>query len=139
MEHCEICILQHCSPLQPLFILLPVPAFYAVPCSHLFLGFFFQFTPIIAFRFWFFCNFPYTEHLYKPQSVQTLNRSLHFTSAIQRVGGSFAAASSFLHFLSFSLPFSATKHSFEDNNSKDGWLDLFLLQEEVCWLGFEVN
>ena len=31
---------------------------------------FFHFTPIITFRFWFFCNFPYTEHLYKPRFVQ---------------------------------------------------------------------
>ena len=135
MEHCEICILQHCSPLQPLFILLPVPAFYVVPCLRLFLFFFFQFTPVIAFRFWFFCNFPYTEHLYKPQYVQTLDQSLH-------VGNRrWAAVSSLLppfsHFLSFSLPFSATKHSFEDDNSKDGWLDLFLLEKEGCWLGFD--
>ena len=40
------------------------------------------------------------------------------------------------HFLPFSLPFSATKHSFEDDNSKDGWLEHFLLEEEGCWLGF---
>ena len=41
----------------------------------------------------------------------------------------------FFPFLSFSLPFSATKHSSEDDNSEDGWLDLFLLEEEGCWLG----
>ena len=45
----------------------------------------------------------------------------------------------FSHFLSFSLPFSATKHSSEDDNSEDGWLGLFLLEEEGCWLGFEGN
>ena len=44
---------------------------------------------------------------------------------------------------SFSFPFfsifSATKHSSEDDNSEDAWLYLFLLEEEGCWLGFEVN
>ena len=67
--------------LLALFILLPVPAFYVVPCLHLFLVFS-HFILVIAFRSWFFCNFPYTEHLYKPQSVQTLNQSNHFTLAI---------------------------------------------------------
>ena len=95
-----------------------------------------HFVLVIAFSFSFFGNFIYNEHLYKPQSVQTCN---HFTSAIQRAGGSFAATSSFLHFISFSLPFSATKYSSEDDNSEDAWLDLFLLEEEGCWLGFEVN
>ena len=42
----------------------------------------------------------------------------------------------FLAFLSFSLPFSAAKHSSEDDNSEDVWLDLFLLEEDGCWLGF---
>ena len=45
----------------------------------------------------------------------------------------------FFPFLSFSLPFSATKQSFEDDNSEDGWLDLILLEEEGCWLGFGGN
>ena len=40
----------------------------------------------------------------------------------------------FLHFVSFSLPFSAAKHSSEDDNSEDGWLDLFLLEEEGYWV-----
>ena len=55
-------------------------------------------------------------------------------------GDSFVAASSFLplSFIFFSI-FSATKHSFEDDNSKDGWVDLFLLEEDGCWLGFEVK
>ena len=48
------------------------------------------------------------------------------------MGGSFPAAS-------FSLPFSATKHSSEDDNLDDGWLDPFLLEEEGCWLGFGGN
>ena len=38
----------------------------------------------------------------------------------------------FFHFLS---SFSAAKHFSEDDNSEDGWLDLFLLAEEGCWLG----
>ena len=36
----------------------------------------------------------------------------------------------FFHFLS---PFSVDKHSSEDENSEDGWLDLFLLEEEGYW------
>ena len=40
---------------------------------------------------------------------------------------------SFFPFLSFSLPFSAAKHPFDEDKSKDGWLDLFLLQEEGYW------
>ena len=39
----------------------------------------------------------------------------------------------FLAFISFSLPFSATKHSSEDDNSEDGWLGLFLLEEDGYW------
>ena len=50
-----------------------------------------------------------------------------------------APFSRFSVFLSFSLPFSATKHSSEDDNSEDGWLGLFLLEEEGYWLGFGGN
>ena len=37
-----------------------------------------------------------------------------------------------LFYLSFSLPFSATKHSFKDENSKDVWLKPLNLEEEGC-------
>ena len=50
-----------------------------------------------------------------------------------------APFSRFYAFLSFSLPFSATKHSSKDDNSEDGWLGLFPLEEEGCWLGFGGN
>ena len=40
---------------------------------------------------------------------------------------------SFFPFLSFSFPFSATKHSSENDNSEDGWLGLFLLEEDGYW------
>ena len=43
---------------------------------------------------------------------------------------------SFFPFLSFSLLFSATKHPFDDDKSKDGWLELFLLEEEGYWARF---
>ena len=96
-----------------------------------------HFVLVIAFSFsFFFFKFPLALSIYKPQFVQN-DQSFHFGN------GRWAVVSSLLppfsHFLSFSLPFSATKHSFEDDNSKDGWLDLFLLEEEGCWLGFEVN
>ena len=61
-----------------------------------------HFVLVIAFSFSFFCNFIYTEHLYKPQSVQTCT---HFTFGNRR-GGSFTVASSFSHFLSFSFSLS---------------------------------
>ena len=89
-----------------------------------------HFVLVIALVLVFFCNFIYTKHLYKPQSVQTCR---DFTSVIERAGGSFPTASFspiFFHFLS---PFSAAKHSSEDDNSEDGWLDLFLLEEEGYW------
>ena len=41
-----------------LFLLLPVPAFYTMPCLHLFLVFFFSyFNPCNSFYFGLFCNF----------------------------------------------------------------------------------
>ena len=89
--------------LPALFILLPIPAFYAVPCLHLFLVFS-HFILVIAFRFWFFFgNFIYTEHLYKLQSIKTLYQSLHVGN-IER-GDSFADASSFSIFFHFLFPF----------------------------------
>ena len=93
-------------------------------------------TLVIAFVLVFFFVISYTLSTYISLSLYKL-KSTDFTSVIE--SGSFPVAFSFLHFPSFSLPFSATKHSFEDDNSKDGWLDLFLLEEEGCWLGFEVN
>ena len=73
--------------------------------------------------------------IYKSQFVQ--NNQLTSLHVDNRETG--AAVSSllppfpiFFHFLS---SFSAAKHSSEDDNSEDGWLDLFLLEEEGCWLG----
>ena len=89
-----------------------------------------HFVLVIAFSFSFFGNFIYNEHLYKPQSVQTCN---DFTSTIQRAGGSFLAASFPPILFHLPSPFSTAKHSSEDDNSEDGWLDLFLLNEEGYW------
>ena len=41
--------------------------------------------------------------------------------------------SSVSFFLTFSLTFSATKHSLEDENSRDAWLKHLILEEEGCW------
>ena len=73
----------HCSSRCP-FVL-----FYAVPCLHFFLVSS-DIIPVIDFGFVFFGNFPYIEHLYKPQSVQTLNQSIR---QYRTRGGSFPAAS----------------------------------------------
>ena len=62
--------------------------------------------PILVF----FCNFPYTEHLYKPQYVKTLYQSTHFTSLRQysdrEAVSPLLPFLFFFHFLSFSFPFS---------------------------------
>ena len=93
------------------------------PCNSL---------PILVF----FCNFPYTKHLYKPQCVQTQINQF----GNREPGAAVSLQLPFLHFLSFSLPFSAAKHSSEDENSEDGWLDLFPLEEEGYWATvFKVN
>ena len=120
---------------QPVKLILPATVHPAAPILlHftllLFLLQFFvssHFVFVIAFSFSFFGNFIYTEHLYKPQFVQTCN---HFTSAING-GRQFRRCFLFFPFsFILFLPFSATKHSSEDDNSEDGWLDLFLLEEE---------
>ena len=100
---CEIGSCEHCASCT-LFILLPVPAFYALPCLHLFLVFS-HFNPCNSFCFGFFCNFPYTEHLYKPQSVQTFNQ-LESTSRRQyREGRQFLRSFLFpFSFIFFPLP-----------------------------------
>ena len=100
--------LQHCS--QPLHPASTVPAApVLLHFTHCCFCYNFWFLPIltlvIALVLVFFCNFIYTEHLYKPQSIQTQINSLHWTSTIQGAGGSFPAAS-FFHFLPFSFPFS---------------------------------
>ena len=137
---------------QPVKLLLPAtihPTTIHMPALFILFSYYFtlllfllqffvssHFVLVIAFSFNFFGNFIYTEHLYRPQYVQTWN---HFTFGNRRWAAVSLLLPPFSHFLSFSLPFSATKHSFEDDNSKDGWLELFLLEKEGCWLGFEVN
>ena len=124
--HCASC--EHCS---------------CSPCSPAFHAWFFllqflvssDFNPCNSFSFSFFCNFIYIEHLYKPQSVQT---QINFTSLHvgnietgEAVSPLLPPFPIFFHFLS---SFSAAKHSSEDDNSEDVRLDLFLLEEEGCWL-----
>ena len=92
-------------------------------------------TLVIALVLGFFI-ISYTLSTYISLSLYKL-KSTHFTSRRQYRDG--AAVSRllppfpiFFHFLS---SFSASKHSSEDDSSEDGWLDLFLLEEEGCWLG----
>ena len=127
-------LLEALFPAPALFLLLPVPAFHATPCLLL-LFVFFHFTPVITFRFWFFCNFPYTEHLYKSQFVQINGLDFRYTLSGRQFPRSFLFPFSFLFFSIFS----AAKHSSEDDNSEDVRLDLFLLEEDDCWLGCEGN
>ena len=58
------------------------------------------FNPCNSFCFGFFCNFPYTEHLYKPQSVQTFNEltSLHVGNRERQFPRSFLSPFSFIFF-----------------------------------------
>ena len=95
-----------------------------------------HFVLVIAFCFNFFV-ISYTLSTYINLSLYKLAINLTFGNT--EGGQQFPRYFLFSHFLSFSLPFSATKHSSEDDNSEDVWLDLFLLEEEGCWLGFEIN
>ena len=120
-------LLQHCS--QPLHHASTVPAApVLLHFTHCFFCYNFWFlsilTLVIALVLIFFCNFPYTEHLYKPQSVQTQINSLH-------VGNRRAAISPllpFLLFFAFLFHFLGCQTPFDDDKSKDGWLELFLLE-----------
>ena len=117
-EHCASC--EHCSSRSQFSCISRLSFFvssYFNPCNSFCFGFFFG-------------NFIYTEHLYKPRFVQT---ELHLTFGNRR-GRQFRGC---FHIFPFSfiffLPFLATKHSSEDDNLEDGWLDLFLLEEEGYW------
>ena len=68
--------------------------------------------------------------IYKPRSVTNDTQSLHNKFLEKLLALPFTAAS--FSFLFFSI-FSAAKHSSEEDNSEDGRLDLFLLEEEGCW------
>ena len=85
-------------------------------------------VPIVILYFWYFCHFTHLGWLYKPTYTfcnPNFNLSVHTRSF------------SFCSLLSpLSLIFSATKHSSEDDNSEDVWLDLFLLEEEGHWCRF---
>ena len=100
---------------------------------------FFQFYPCNSFWFcfFFFLVISYTLSTYISLSLYKLS----ITSLLAIDGGRQFRRCFLLSpiFFSFSLPFSATKHSSEDANSEDAWLDLFLLKEEGCWLGFGGN
>ena len=130
MEHCEIWFLRALCIMRALFLQQPVLLHFTPQFFVTFFLFLSILTLVIAFVLVFFGNFIYTEHLYKPQSVQT---KLHLTFGNRR-GRQFRCCFLLFPFsFIFFLPFSATKHSSEDDNSEDGWLDLFLLEEEGYW------
>ena len=135
LEHLRNWFLQHCAQLQHCSSYCPFLLFTLCPICICF-WFFPILTLVIAFVLVFFIT-SLTLSTYISLSMYKLSiNSLPFTSAIE--SGTFPAAS-ILHFLSFLSPFSAAKHSSEDDNSEDGLLDFFLLEEEGCWLGFEVS
>ena len=78
------------------------------------------FNPCNSFCFGLFCNFPYTEHLYKPQSVQTLYQS----TSINKVTGEASCSPAWLLLSSASLSFiffaifSAAKHPLMMTNQR---------------------
>ena len=91
-----LCILQALFLQQPVLLHF-TPQFF---CYLFFVSSYFN--PCNSFCFvFFFGNFIYTEYLYKPQSIQSIN-SLHVGNTER--GDSFPAAS-FSHFLSFSFLF----------------------------------
>ena len=93
-------------------------------------------TLVIALVLVFFFVISYTLStyislsLYKLKSTQLTSRRQY--SEREPVSPLLPHFSIFFHFLS---SFSAAKYYSEDDNSEDGWLDLFLLEEEGCWLG----
>ena len=59
------------------------------------------FNPCNSFCFGLFCNFPYIEHLYKPQSIQTLHQS----TSTNKVTGEASSSPAWLLLSSASLSF----------------------------------
>ena len=118
-------LLQALFPTPALFPLLPVPAFHVTPCL-LFLLVFFHFTPVITFRFWFFFVTSLTLSIYISLSLYKSRDRLHleYTVSERQFPRSFLFPFSFLFFSIFS----AAKHSSEDDNSEDVWLDLSSLK-----------
>ena len=82
----------------------------------------YHFFPFVISYFRHFCHFTHLGWLYKPPYKFV---TLTFNLSVHRRSFSFCSLLSPL-----SLLFSATKHSYEDDNSEDAWLDLFLLEEE---------
>ena len=89
---------------------------------------------VLVFFFFFVISYTLSTYislsLYKLKSTQlTSRRQYSEREAVSLLLPHFPI---FFHFLS---SFSTAKHSSEDDNSEDGWLDLFLLEDEGCWLG----
>ena len=104
----------HCSS-SSLFSCISCPSFF---CYIFFVSSYFN--PCNCFCFGLFCNFPYTEHLYKPQSVQTLYQS----TSINKVTGEASCSpawlllsSASLSFVLFSI-FSVAKHPLMMTNQR---------------------
>ena len=116
---------KHCSPCCPflLFTLHPVcfcfGFFPFYPCNNL---------PILGF---FVTSL--TLSIYISLSLYKSTDRLYFGYTLS--GRQFPHSFLFpFSFLFFSI-FLAAKHSSEDDNSEDVRLDLFLLEEDGCWLG----
>ena len=156
LEHLRNWFLQHCSQLQhcsPSWALFTAPTLFTIlgtvhPVARsgflrcalfAFVFVFFPFYPCNSFWFCFifFLVISYTLSTYISLSLYKLS----ITSLLAIDGGRQFRRCFLLSpiFFSFSLPFSATKHSSEDDNSNDALIDLFLLKEEGCWLGFGGN
>ena len=116
---CALCILRTVPPAAC------SPAFHAsVFLLHFFVSSYFN--PCNKFRSWFLLYFPLTLSIYQPQFV---HNSLH-------VGNRRAAVSPllpFLLFFHFLFHFLGCQTPFDDDKSKDGWVEHFLLEEEGYW------
>ena len=97
---------------------------FLMPNDHVLI--YYHFVPYVISYFRHFCHFTQWGWLYKLPYIfcnPNFNLSVHTRSF------------TFFSLLSpLSLIFSATKHPSEDDNSEDVWLDLFLLEEEGCWV-----
>ena len=111
---------------------IPAPVFFMFLIQNDLVLINYHIVPIVILYFWYFYHFTHLGWLYKPTYTfcnPNFNLSVHTRS--------FSFSVPVFSFLSpLSLIFSATKHSSEDDNSEDVWLDLFLLEEEGHWCRF---
>ena len=143
MEHSEIWFLEHCSQPQHCASCEHCSCIPCCPAFHalLFLLQFLvssDFNPCNSFSFSFFViSLALSTYI----SLSLYKLTINSLPARRQYRDERQFRRCFLFsfsFIFFSI-FSAAKHSSEDDNLEDGWVKLFLLEEDGCWLGYEVK